>query len=179
MAKKKNRKETEPASIKLKDETVSWIFAVSFFVLFIIFILAPIGLAGRVGNKIYEWLKILFGLGYFLLPLLSIMLSISFAKSIKHSFGTTRAIGASIFFLSSLALLDLTFDKAFGVVDKGGLVGKFLHGPLIKLFDVPATAVILSALVVISLLVIFDAVLNLSSIFNLFRKNKEEEILTI
>ncbi len=175
MAKKKNRKETEPASIKLKDETVSWIFAVSFFVLFIIFILAPIGLAGRVGNKIYEWLKILFGLGYFLLPLLSIMLSISFAKSIKHSFGTTRAIGASIFFLSSLALLDLTFDKAFGVVDKGGLVGKFLHGPLIKLFDVPATAVILSALVVISLLVIFDAVLNLSSIFNLFRKNKEEE----
>jgi len=172
MAKKNNRKEnkdTESGSRKLKDETVSWIFAVSFFVLFIIFILAPLGMAGEVGNKVYGILKVLFGLGYFLLPLLSILLSVSFAKSIKHSFGTIRAIGAVLFFFSSLALLDLIFSN------KGGLVGEILRRPLVRLFDVYATAVILGALVIISVLVIFDAAFNISSILNIFKRKKEDQ----
>jgi len=165
---KKENKDLDPKLRRLKVETVSWIFAVSFFVLFIIFILAPLDMAGEVGNKIYSLLKVLFGLGYFLLPLLFILLSISFAKSIKHSFGTTRAIGSGLFFLSSLALLDLTF------LEKGGLIGNLLHKPLVKLFDVYATSVILGALIVISILVIFDAALNISSILNIFRRNREE-----
>lgn len=172
MARKKNKKEIktpEPKLRRLKDDTVSWIFAVAFFVLFIIFILSPLKMAGNVGNKLYEILKVLFGLGYFLLPLLSILLSISFANSVKHSFGTTRAIGSSLFFLSSLALLDLIFT------DKGGILGALLHKPLVKLFDVYASSVILTALIIISILVIFDATLSLSSIRNLFRKNEEED----
>lgn len=171
MARKKNKKEIknfEPKLRRLKDETVSWIFAVTFFVLFIIFILSPLEMAGNVGNKMYNILKVLFGLGYFLLPLLSLLLSISFAKSVKHSFGTTRAIGSSLFFLSSLALLDLTFTG------KGGMIGRLLHKPLVKLFDVYATSVILGALIIISILIIFDAALSFSSIKNLFRKNKED-----
>ena len=171
MARKKNKKEIknpEPKLRRLKDDTLSWIFAVTFFVLFIIFILAPLEMAGNVGNKMYNILKVLFGLGYFLLPLLSLLLSISFAKSVKHSFGTTRAIGSSLFFLSSLALLDLIFT------DKGGMIGKFLHKPLVKLFDVYATSVILGALIIISILVIFDASLSFSSIRNMFRKDEED-----
>ncbi|MEK7669354.1 MAG: DNA translocase FtsK [Patescibacteria group bacterium] len=174
MTRRKNKKENkdlEPKLRRLKNETVSWIFAVSFFVLFIIFILAPFNMAGNVGNKIYGSLKVLFGLGYFLLPLLSFLLSISFAKSVKHSFGATRAFGSGLFFLSSLALLDLTF------LNKGGLVGNLLHKPLVKLFDAYATSVILAALIIISILIIFDAAINFSSILNIFRKNKggEEE----
>ena len=168
---KKENKNTEMGIGKLKDETVSWIFAVSFFVLFIIFILAPLGMAGNVGNRVYDILKVLFGLGYFLLPLLSILLSISFAKSIKHSFGAIRAIGAGIFFLSSLALLDLTF------LGKGGFVGEILQKPLVKLFDVYAASVILGALIIISILVIFDAAINFSSVLNIFRKKKEDEAI--
>ena len=171
MTRRKNKKEIknfEPKLRRLKNETVSWIFAVSFFVLFIIFILAPLDMAGNVGNKIYSVLKVLFGLGYFLLPLLSFLLSISFAMSVKHSFGTIRAFGSSLFFLSSLALLDLTF------LNKGGLVGNLLHKPLVKLFDVYATSIILAALIIISILIIFDAAISFSSIKNLFRRNKEE-----
>jgi len=172
MARKKNKKENkglEPKLRKLKDDTVSWIFAVSFFVLFIIFILAPLKMAGSVGDNIYGLLKILLGLGYFLLPLLSFLLSISFAKSVKHSLGTTIAFGSGLFFLSSLALLDLTF------LNKGGLVGNLLHRPLVKLFDVYVTSVILGALVIISILIIFDATISFSSILNIFRKNKKEK----
>lgn len=167
--KKENKNNIDLGLSRLKDETVSWIFAVSFFVLFIIFILAPLGMAGNVGDKVYDILKILFGLGYFLIPILLALLSVSFAKSIKHSFGLTRGIGAGLFFLSSLALLDLTF------LDKGGFVGNILHKPLVALFDVYATAIILGALAIISILVILDATISISSILNAFRKNKDTE----
>jgi len=178
--KKNNKKEIKKNEIglipkKLKNETVSWIFSVSFFVLFIIFMLAPMELAGKVGNSIYNGLKVLFGLGYFILPTLFLLLSISFAKSVRHSLGIIRGIGAGLFFLSTLGLLDLTFEKIFNITEKGGMIGKFIHIPLVKLFDAPATAVILSALVIISILVIFDASLNLSSLFNIFRKKENEE----
>lgn len=149
----------------LQDETISWIFAVFFFVLFILFILAPLGMAGKVG-RVYDILKNLFGLGYFLLPILFVILSISFAKSIKHSFGVMRSIGSLLFFLSSLALLDLTFSG------KGGFVGSILQKPLIRLFGY-ATPVILGALIIISILVIFDTAINFSAILNIFKRNKE------
>lgn len=167
--KKKGDRNIELGSKKLGDGTVSWIFAVSFFVLFIILVLAPLEMAGNVGNKVYGILKVLFGLGYFLLPLLFFLLSISFAKSIKHSFGATRGIGAGLFFVSSLALLDLTF------LNKGGLIGNLLHKPLVKLFDVYATSIILGALVIISILIMFDEAINFSSILNIFKRNKEDK----
>ena len=164
--KKKSSINSEPN--RLQEDTMSWIFAVSFFVLFIIFILAPLEMAGGVGNKTYDILKILFGLGYFLLPTLSILLSISFAKSIKHSFGTTKVIGSALFFLSSLALLDLTF------INKGGVVGDVLHRPLVKFFDVYVTSVILGALAIIGVMIIFDTAINFSTILDTFKKKKIE-----
>ena len=164
--KKKGSINSEPN--RLQEDTMSWIFAVSFFVLFIIFILAPLEMAGGVGNKTYDILKILFGLGYFLLPTLSILLSISFAKSIKHSFGTTKIIGSTLFFLSSLALLDLTF------INKGGVVGDVLHRPLVKFFDVYVTSVILGALAIIGVMIIFDTAINFSTILDTFKKKKIE-----
>lgn len=166
--KKKEEKESKISMKKLGDETISWIFAVCFFVLFVILSLAPLGMAGNVGDKAYAIFKSLFGFGYFLLPLLTILLTISSIRSIKNSFGTIKALGAGMFFLSSLALLDLTFQG------KGGLVGKILYKPLIKLFDVYATAVILGALIVISMLIIFDEIFNLSSLINIFKKKKPE-----
>ncbi len=174
MAKKNNKKENrkekkieQSKTKRLKDETTSWIFAVAFFVLFIILLLARFGMAGGV-NVVYEMLERFLGWGYMLLPLLSLLLSVSFAKSIKHSFGTTRAIGSGLFFLSSLALLDLAFTG------RGGQVGNFIQKPLMKLFGY-GTPVILGALVVISILIIFDTAINFSSLINIFRRKKEDE----
>jgi S-DNA-T family DNA segregation ATPase FtsK/SpoIIIE len=168
VGRRKKEKNIEPKKSKLGDETMSWILAVSFFVLFVLMSLAPLHMAGSVGNKAYEILKKLLGLGYFLLPLLSLLLSISSAKSMRHSFGAMRAIGSTLFFFSSLALLDLTFNE------KGGFLGGFLHKPLVALFDVYASLVIFAALVIISILIIFDGSINVASIFSLFRKEKKE-----
>jgi DNA segregation ATPase FtsK/SpoIIIE, S-DNA-T family len=165
--KKDTREDEEKAGI-LKVETLSWIFAIGFFVLSVFFMLASFGKAGFVGLKTYQVFSMMFGLGYYLIPILGIILAISFAKSIKQSMSVAKFIGASLFFISSLSLLDLIFKG------KGGFVGNLLHQPLVKLFDVYAATVILLALIVVSMLVIFDAPLNISSLINIFRKNKIE-----
>lgn len=154
---------------------MSWIFAVILFVLSVFFILAAFSKAGFVGIKVFSIFSKLFGYGYYLLPTVCLILGISFAKSIKRSFGKTRFIGASLFFISALALLDFVFAQ-FGHLKKGGFVGNILQQPLVKLFDVYATPVILTSLIVISLLVIFDATLSLSSILNPFRRNRDDNL---
>lgn len=95
MAQKNKDRKTNSRSAKdnafrsIKNETKQGIFAITFFVLAIIFILASIKsgsagneiyYAGPVGKKIYDLLSILLGVGYFLLPLFFLMLSISFFK---------------------------------------------------------------------------------------------------
>ncbi|MFA6269597.1 MAG: DNA translocase FtsK 4TM domain-containing protein [Candidatus Paceibacterota bacterium] len=179
MAKKNKKPEnknngTDFGLKKLKEETVSWILAIVFFALSIFFILASFDKAGFVGTGVFNIFSKLFGFGYFLLPVVCFILGISFTKSIKRSFGATRFIGASLFFISSLALLDFLFAQ-FGLIKKGGLVGSILQTPLVKLFDVYATPVILISLMIISILVIFDASINISSLLNIFRKKKDEE----
>ncbi len=167
MGRKKIKKETPAQSSRLKNETTSWIFAIAFFVLSVFFMLAAFDKAGFVGRKIYGdsgILSILFGFGYFLIPTVCLTLGISFTRSVKQSFGKTKFIGASLFFIASLALLDLIFKS------KGGFVGNLLHQPLVKLFDVYVTAVILGALTIIG---IFDAPINFSSIFGIFGGKKE------
>lgn len=165
--KKKEKKEVEPKKRSLKDETISWIFAVSFFVLFVLLLLARFEMAGGV-NFVYHLLDELLGWGYLLLPCLALLLSVSFAKSIKHSFGLIRAIGSFLFLLSSLALINLAF------AGKGGLVGQAIQQPLEKMFGY-GTAIILGALVIISILIIFDTAISFSAITGLFKKKKDEE----
>jgi DNA segregation ATPase FtsK/SpoIIIE, S-DNA-T family len=174
---KKNKKENRNTDLglkRLKEETVSWILAIIFFVLSIFFMLAAFQKAGFVGTEVFNIFSKLFGYGYFLMPIVCLILGISFTKSIKQSFGATRFIGAVLFFISSLALLDFTFAQ-FGSIKKGGFVGNILQQPLVKLFDVYATPIILGSLIIISVLIIFDAALDISSILNIFRKKKEDD----
>src|SRR3989344_1003626 len=168
MGRKKEKKDSPLKSPVLKEETVGWIFAISFFAVFILSMLASVGAAGSVGDAVFRALKILFGFGYFLIPLVFLMLSVSFARSIKHSFDTARTVGTLLFFFSSLAFLDLTFPG------RGGGGGNFLHQPLVKLFEEYAASVILCAFIVISILVMFDTSIRLSYVIGLFRKKKEE-----
>lgn len=168
----KNKTEPSLGQKMLKDETRNAVFAVVFFVLFAFFALAAFGKAGFVGDKIYDAFSVLFGLGYFLVPILCLILSVSFALSIKHSINKAKFIGAAIFLISSLSLLELSFEG------NGGLVGKVFEKPLLKLFDVYATFIILMALIIISVFMMFDTFINLSQIFDRMfgKKEKGEEI---
>lgn len=145
----------------LKEETRHSVLGIIFFVLGIFFILSAWGKSGVAGSFLFNLLETLFGIGFFLLPVLMFMLSLSFMRSIKPVLLLNTIIGSFLFFFSSLGLLEILFE------DKtGGAVGYFISLPFLKLFDVYASAIFLSAFLIISILLMFDTKLRLSGLTN-------------
>lgn len=147
----------------LKEETRHSVLGIIFFVLGIFFILSAWGKSGMAGSFLFNLLETLFGVGFFLLPVLMFMLSFSFMRSIKPVLLLNTILGSFIFFFSSLGLLEIFFKDR-----TGGAVGHFVALPFLKLFDIYASAVFLFAFLVISILLIFDTKLRLSGLLNIF-----------
>ncbi len=152
-------------------ETLQAVYAILFFVLALLFLLAPFHLADPVGKYVYEFLKTWFGLGYFLLPIASVMTAFSHLKGIKPRFKWSKAIGVSLFLVSGLGLINLL------IAHEGGILGKFISSPLISIMDVYATAVLLLAFLVISVLVTLETHFTLEHLkfWKWFRKEEIEE----
>lgn len=174
MTKKKTQKDSTDTKQEsfIRDEIRVIIYSIVCFVFFTFFILAAFDKAGVVGRKAYSIFSILFGLGYYLLPTVFFLLAVSFAMSVRGSFTKIRVLGASIFFISCLALLDLAANE------RGGMIGNAIHKPLVALFDSYASAIILGAIALISLLVILDARISFEFFKNLFaRKTNPDDAL--
>ena len=168
-SKKEKKENLEESSISnyLKEETLQGILAVLFFVIAIFFLLSSFGKGGAVGTWSYKIFKTnLFGLGYYLLPVLFMILSVSFFRSMKKKLALTHTIGGVLFFISSLALINIASEG------NGGLVGGFISSPLLGMFDLYASVIILIAFIIIAFLIMFDAPLKLSS-FNWFKKKDD------
>ncbi len=160
------------SQMKMNGETKQAVFAIIFFAMAILSVLSSFHKSGVVGNKIYDILMRLFGLGYFLIPLLFFLLGISFIKSKERKIGWLKISGIIVFFISGLGALGAIWEK------KGGIVGSLIAYPLLKFFDFYTSIIVLVALLVISLLIIFEAKLNtnsFSSIIRLFKKKTENE----
>lgn len=138
-------------------ETAHAIFGVFSIVLAIFLLLGAFGLSGRVGTITYEGLSYLFGVGYYLLPAVSFILAISFLQKQEREFAIPQVFGSLVLFLSSLGLVNLFSAR-------GGIMGNFISGPLASFFDVYLSAVILIALLVVSVLVIFNASIELDAL---------------
>lgn len=152
----------------LKEETVEGVIAILFIVFAIFLIMASFSKAGIVGEKIYIFFTFLFGIGYYLLPLILIILGISFLRSLSRNLAIPKIIGGTVFLASGLGLASLIFKK-------GGIVGNAISGTLVNLFDFWVSLIFLSALLVISVLVVFDASLRISLIDRILnRKNLED-----
>lgn len=156
MANKKKTKSlpesTDKFKIKtdIKKETLQAVYAILFFVVAILSMLAPFHLADPVGRYVYNFLKGWFGFGYFLLPISFVMLAISFLKGEKRNLDAAKLFGILLFFVSGLGLIDLL------VAHQGGVIGRWISSPLISLFDVYATAILLISFVAISVLLVLE-----------------------
>lgn len=164
--KPKNKKVRTKLFENLKTETLQGVLAVIFIFIAIFFGLAAMGKAGFVGEKIYSFLKLFVGIGYFLLPLVSIMLAISFLKNLERRFGPPQFVGSLIFLISGLGMIALASSG------KGGVIGNLTVKPLIKLLDIYATGILLIALIVISLLVLFEGTFSFSWIPELLERRR-------
>ncbi|MES2214137.1 MAG: DNA translocase FtsK 4TM domain-containing protein [Patescibacteria group bacterium] len=173
MAKKRKAgrdKEEESKDPHISKETANAILGVLSIVVTIFLLMAAADKGGPVGRGAYGGLSYLFGVGYYLVPLVFLLLSISFFQSKEKSFSWARGVGSLLFFISSLGLVDLVFPL------RGGVIGGFISHPLLLLFDFSLSLVIVIAVVIISLLVIFDTTLKLDVLAIFARLFKKKEI---
>ncbi len=174
-SKKKNRDDKKLlVGDEVKKETKQAVFAIIFFIIALLFILAPFNLADPFGDHIYRFLKTWFGLGYFLIPISFIMVSISYLKGIKADFKISKFLSILLFFISGLGLMHM-------LAYEGGYVGKWVTYPLINTVGVYASALILFAGVCISVLITFEIYFTLETLmfWNWFKKpesDDEEEV---
>ena len=158
------------SSSYVSAETVNTILAILCFVVATFLTLGAFGRAGVVGNKTYEVLFYVSGVGYYLLPVIFILLTASLIHEREENLATPQIIGSVLLFISLLGFVDLTSGK-------GGVFGGLVSTPLVNLFDVYVSGVLLLAITTVSLVVIFDVPLkvNLAGLFKI-KKNEKVDI---
>ncbi len=180
MAKKEIKKESKKKSVSqdnskgLKTHTKHGIVGVIFFVLAFFFLMAWLNIAGVAGDFFYNKLFLpLLGFGYILLPTLFILLGYSFIKSEVPNIGWARVFSGSLFLLAGEGIIDIASGT-----HAGGLVGQILSIPFVSFFDVYASILFLGAILIISILVMFDAKIDFSEMLekvtSFFVKEKVE-----
>lgn len=150
--KKQSKEERNPARKKpwhddLDPETKKSILAIVAFLFAVIFLLSYLGKAGAVGGYTFKILNSLFGKGYFFAPIVSIMAGFSFIFSFKRKLYFATILGAVIFLISSLSLVEIIFGGK-----TGGYIGYIASYPMLRLFDFWASLIIASSLFIVSLL---------------------------
>lgn len=156
----------------LQEETLQAILGVVFFVLALFLILSAFGKGGIAGQKSFQTLSSLFGVGYYLLPIVLIILCLSFFNHLGKNLAKTKGVGGLLFFTSSLSLINIASPS------RGGIVGSFISKPLLSIFDTYASVLILIALDLISLLIIFDTTIGFGFISSFFKSLfKKKDIL--
>lgn len=158
-------------SLQLKPETARSVYAVLAGILAALFLLAPWGKGGPLGASLYGGLTGLFGVGYYLIPLSLLFLAVGLTRQREQmGFGGTRLFGASILFLSGIAILSMLNDN-------GGIVGHYAALPFISLLDRALAAIVLVGAALVGGLLSLDTPLKLPLSFRDVRLpwNKKSE----
>lgn len=170
--KKRNGKSgpVKQKKIQLKDETRYSLWGIGFIVLALLITLSIFKIAGVAGNFIYDYLSPFFGFGYYLLPILLLVIGYSFMKNEKPQIAQTHGIFGLLVLLSTLGIMDIASNgKGESIhLTFGGYLGGIFSWPFIKLFGVYAAIIILGAVLITSLIILFDERPNLVELFKNF-----------
>jgi len=151
------QKEKRGLKTKIKDEvhseTLRASLAILFAVVAVVFSMAAFNLAGRFGTAFYEFAHGVLGVGYFLIPVTLLMVSVAIYTSKAKKIGLVKTTGAILFFLTALSLLELFFAGS------GGKVGHYILYPFVYAFDKIASGVILVALASVATFITLDTLI--------------------
>jgi len=193
MARRKNnteeemeeREESRGRGRKKERERVSWwgslrletrysILGIFFVLIGVIFLSAPFGKGGFVGDRTYSFFTYLFGVGYYLIPIITFLVAANFFRARENTFAKQILISALLFVLSGLGLLSIMHSSVVG----GGVVGTGIE----KLFATPfgelLATIFLLGLALISLLILFDTPLHFGILGRLLKKKEKEMAVT-
>jgi DNA segregation ATPase FtsK/SpoIIIE, S-DNA-T family len=159
---KRGRKSTKTKrrKVDLKDDTRASIWGICFLILGVIILLSIFELAGVAGDFVYSVLKSLFGIGYYLLPILSVFVGIAIMRKNRPHVAALQSITALAALVSTLSIINIvdnsarTTEVASSIYS--GYVGALVAWPFVRLFGIYAAIIILGATLVISLIAMFD-----------------------
>lgn len=162
---KKTQEAKEEPKPYLESETIRGIVVVGLFALAGLSILSLLRTAGQVGVFLEDFLKLTFGWGRFVFPAILIILGYVLIFPDKYKVKGLSYFGLFLFILSYSGLLHLFIGlpqavSAVGEGEGGGYVGLILSYPLQKIMGPWATLVVLIALLIISVLILFNISLN-------------------
>lgn len=178
-AKRSRRLKKKDFKIELESHIAREVGAVIYLGLSVIFYLVISGKAGILGNFANNYLRIIFGVGALVLPVIFVALAVTLFISRRIRLDTTRYLGISLMLFSGLGLVHMRTDVNMmleNVEAFGGYVG-FLSSVLLRIFisDVGAQVVLISALLV-SILITFE--ISLRDIISIFIPNRQITIST-
>jgi len=170
MAKKKKRSSRSKSSGKkdnLHPEAKASVIAIGAIGFAIILMLSAFAKAGPAGEIIFDLLNKLFGWGYYLVPLILIVLGFGALAHIKRAAMGTTFIGAGFFIAAGLGIIDIIYP------DKGGVVGSLL-GSLELLFGYAASLVVDFTVLVASVVLTLNVPIKIK--LPKRREKKEKEV---
>lgn len=131
----------------LEEQAKKAILAIIFFSFAIIITLSIWHKAGPFGEFIFRSFNYLFGWGYFILPLVLLLMTYEFLKSRRQHIYFATIFGAFLLFVSILGILELYLENNYA-----GLIGYGIAAFLNKIFGFWASLVLLVSFVFISLI---------------------------
>ncbi|MDO8676744.1 MAG: DNA translocase FtsK 4TM domain-containing protein [Candidatus Azambacteria bacterium] len=163
--KKPTLSHTKKPLFDLEDQTKKAILAILFFSFAAIILLSVWQKAGPFGNFVYKIFDYLFGWGYFILPVVFLMIAYEFLKSRRERIYFTTLFGAFLLFVSVLGISELYYSN-----NGAGFAGYILAISLNKIFGFWASLILLISFVFISLIMTLNIPLRIGK-----DENEEEE----
>lgn len=151
----------------LKEEARFNIWGIGFIIFGVIMILSVFEMAGIAGDFIFRTLHSLLGFGYYLLPILLVLIGVSFLKKQRPQLARFHAIFGIITLFTSLGLLDIASNgngESLNIIF-GGFLGGIISWPFTKLFGLYGGILILGGGLIVSLIVLFNESPNLPETF--------------
>ncbi len=173
---KKTKKAVAPVYFKkplfdLEDQTKKAILAILFFGFAVIISLSIWHLAGPFGELVFRGFNYLFGWGYFVLPLVFLMMAFEFLRSHRKHIYFATIFGAFLLFISILGILEMSFSNNYA-----GLAGYVVALSLNKIFGFWASLVLLISFVFISLIMTLNIPLRIGRDADEEEGEEEEEV---
>ncbi len=159
--KRRNNEEKEDPHFELNPETKRGIVVVVVFAAAALLFLSFFDIAGTLGGWIDSGMSGLFGWDRFLVPLLLLIVGATMLYPERGTLSTWNHIGFLLFFLSFNGLLNLLLisrsePAAADLAMAGGHLGQFLAVPLPAIFGFWGALVVISALLLVSILLVFN-----------------------
>lgn len=170
MPKKKKRKPGRPSKAEIEerlskfsltDETKHSVLVAVLLLVATLMLLSMFGLTGQFGEWVLRGLRMLFGKGYVLFPILLGVFGVLLINEEKYRLSALNYIGLALFAFGYCGLFHVnvpllnSYDQAFAGMG-GGYIGWFAAYPLLKIMDFWGSLVVLITLLVIGIFLSFN-----------------------